>query len=377
MDKIKGNFVRKRNESFLDLENMGREESDYKEMMLKYNKSENILAPQGIYENGKNLYRYSVSGLKSMELVFRTMSITKPRLEMILFSLVKALKDCPELLLDESDLVLSPEYVFMDIGSYSTFFVYLPGYGATLKKQLEIFFEFMLNRVDYDDKTAVELLYDCYTLALKEEKPIESLSQRINNEKHIEKEINQRRSIPDYLIDEAENKEKKSNNEESHSFGLWFRQTLKGKKKTKEIKEPKDNRENENAKTVDRDFLPEDFSEYEKNPQTVCLSSSRTGKLPYLIESKTGEVVMINKTPFYLGSMPGHNDYVINDKTVSRLHAQIQRLGDDHYILDLNSTNGTALNDVDLFPNKEMLLTDNDKIRISRIDFVFKAGDCE
>jgi DNA-binding response OmpR family regulator len=55
-------------------------------------------------------------------------------------------------------------------------------------------------------------------------------------------------------------------------------------------------------------------------------------------------------------------DFPIHNRYVSRQHFQIRRQNDDYYIQDLNSTNGTYLNDEKLEPNKEQLLRDKDKV---------------
>lgn len=57
-------------------------------------------------------------------------------------------------------------------------------------------------------------------------------------------------------------------------------------------------------------------------------------------------------------------DVVIDDMLVSRKHAEIQQIKSSFYIKDLESRNGTFVNDKKVPKNKYMKLTKNDKIRL-------------
>ncbi|MGF1505278.1 MAG: FHA domain-containing protein [Anaerolineae bacterium] len=52
------------------------------------------------------------------------------------------------------------------------------------------------------------------------------------------------------------------------------------------------------------------------------------------------------------------------ERGVSRLHASIKRSGDNLYLIDLASTNGTFLNDTRVPPREPQLLHDGDVIRL-------------
>lgn len=67
------------------------------------------------------------------------------------------------------------------------------------------------------------------------------------------------------------------------------------------------------------------------------------------------------------------NDIVVNDKTVSRYHAQIQITPDNSYLLkDLNSTNGTSINGMKV---KEAFLSQGDLIEIGETKLEFQSYD--
>lgn len=62
----------------------------------------------------------------------------------------------------------------------------------------------------------------------------------------------------------------------------------------------------------------------------------------------------------------------INDIKLSRVHCEIIREENDYILIDLQSQNGTNLNDV---PITEAVLQDNDKITLGRADLFFKLDE--
>ena len=57
---------------------------------------------------------------------------------------------------------------------------------------------------------------------------------------------------------------------------------------------------------------------------------------------------------------------------MSRIHCCISKKGEDYYLADLNSTNGTYLNKKEVMPGKDELLSANDEIRIASVEFYMK-----
>ena len=66
------------------------------------------------------------------------------------------------------------------------------------------------------------------------------------------------------------------------------------------------------------------------------------------------------------------SDIVIDDNMTSRNHAEIQKIKDAYFIKDLNSTNGTCINDVKVPKDKYIRLNLNDVIKIGRTELKIK-----
>ncbi|ETX02374.1 MAG: hypothetical protein ETSY2_35690 [Candidatus Entotheonella gemina] len=66
------------------------------------------------------------------------------------------------------------------------------------------------------------------------------------------------------------------------------------------------------------------------------------------------------------------NDIVISDSRASRYHARVTRRGDDFFLEDLSSSNGTFVGEKQLSPGIRSDLTDGDEIRIGSTRLIFR-----
>jgi hypothetical protein len=86
------------------------------------------------------------------------------------------------------------------------------------------------------------------------------------------------------------------------------------------------------------------------------------GKLVVSLDGVVIKEVQITKDKTTLGRRP-YNDIVIDNLAVSGEHAVLQMVGQDVFIEDLNSTNGTYINGKAV---KKQLLTHNDTVEIGK-----------
>ena len=68
-----------------------------------------------------------------------------------------------------------------------------------------------------------------------------------------------------------------------------------------------------------------------------------------------------------VGKLKGSAQIIINDESVSRIHAKIRRENGKVFIQDLNSTNGTMVNGKKLSPGDETEVHREDKIQFGKI----------
>lgn len=107
---------------------------------------------------------------------------------------------------------------------------------------------------------------------------------------------------------------------------------------------------------------------------TVMMSEVTGSKHPYLesVGAHSGERVIINKDKFVIGRLGSMVDHIVPGGTVGKLHAEITFNEGMFSIRDLNSKNGTYLNDVRIPSNKECEIRNNDRIRVSDFEYIFR-----
>ena len=96
--------------------------------------------------------------------------------------------------------------------------------------------------------------------------------------------------------------------------------------------------------------------------------------LRVLIGRNPGQLFPLDGDSIVLGRHPDC-DVVLEIGAVSRQHARIVRAGDDFYVEDLNSRNGTFLND-EMVAGRQRLL-ENDRLRICDMELVFHLGSAD
>jgi pSer/pThr/pTyr-binding forkhead associated (FHA) protein len=95
------------------------------------------------------------------------------------------------------------------------------------------------------------------------------------------------------------------------------------------------------------------------------------GKLVVSLDGVVIKEVQITKEKTTLGRRP-YNDIVIDNLAVSGEHAVLQTVGNDVFIEDLNSTNGTYINGKAV---KKQLLAHNDTIEVGKYKIKFVVED--
>lgn len=79
----------------------------------------------------------------------------------------------------------------------------------------------------------------------------------------------------------------------------------------------------------------------------------------------------LSSFPFIIGKSKEQADYVLEDASVSRLHARFTLREDVVYLTDLNSTNGTSKNGMKLEPNELVMLEAGDEITFGRVSLTY------
>jgi pSer/pThr/pTyr-binding forkhead associated (FHA) protein len=137
------------------------------------------------------------------------------------------------------------------------------------------------------------------------------------------------------------------------------------------------NKNNETASTGPQGTQVFDLDEVNKMvADEIANSRSNTANIPALVglsSSHSGQQFILSKDKIEVGRRP-NSDIVLNENSVSAMHAQIIKAGDGWKVLNLLSSNGTFVNGEKVV---ERIINVGDRIAFAEAEFVFTLVDDE
>ncbi len=128
----------------------------------------------------------------------------------------------------------------------------------------------------------------------------------------------------------------------------------------------------EEDKEEEKEPKPEDVRR-EAVLQTVLLTDRAEDEAVRYLRATASDMedIGISYIPYLIGKQEGLVDHVLSSETISRIHARIDREGEEYRISDLNSTNGTCVNGRLLETNETVVLKKGDEVLIADFAFIF------
>lgn len=466
--------------------------STYQVRMLVGNAIPSLLKCRLQGLDGDVLFYYDITSRQSLSALFEKKKFQREDLQLIFGGFVRAMEEMSEYLLNPEQLLLRPEYMYLDVEKRELYFCYLPGVRQEIREQFQALTEYVLPKLDHEDGRAVMLGYGIYRRALedsfhleyikeelyqiREEIPKVTLEESVKKENGSLEDAQQSEEKEEVLgfhdnfeaftgnggITESEKKVRTGQSLRNLILGCaiaagflmlfmgasylgmipwipveWiigsmitvlgvgtFVYLIWEKKKRRERETAWKKRLKERADLINGDGGDEEkagFSgelhqreklantQYEgeennrieletvippkeqkksgffvpKNPavssgtenygETVVLSANSTIGPASLVSREPGELATIYLTEelTVIGKLEHASDAVIPLPTVSRIHARIRKRGDEFYLTDLNSRNGTSVNGRMLKAEEEYLLQDEDEVDFAQARYVF------
>lgn len=379
------------------------------------------------YVDGGGQYWYNISGKQSLDTYCREREIKIDFVEQLIISICGLMERLEWNLICANCLMLDPELVFVNHASREFSFTLYPGGNQTVEQEFQILMEYLMKKVDHKDAQAVRTVYRIYEQTLEEGYQIADIRSMLLREKSEGKEV----SLWDYPSTEktgrrqeigsgycAQDREAfdsvdtedlpvkttgKSNTKipgTKREGELTDKATRRiGKKKTigirmeekpnvrdfikrkltewgivQEVNHPQTTKKPEYRQEI---VYPDDVMEIEHEPMpvihpTVCLTGFDglvRGELRYMGSEKLSDI-QLREESICIG-YASDADISINRETISRFHARIHKEDDGFYIEDLNSTNGTFINEEPLAYKEQRKLDLNDIVQFADIRYRF------
>lgn len=354
---------------FLMLETI--EKGDYKREMIIQNNIEGFLSCKLIYDGENPYLSYDVSGKKSLSKKYENLKMSFADIEELLLSIIYIVKKSREYLLDSKNICCDPDFIYFDIETDKIFLLFDPDTIYEKSMQYRDLAEFLLDKVDHREESAVKIAYQFYRLSkedffsldvfqglIEKEKVEENIDCKKENYFDFEKEelkaVGQEKNIYDEIKLEQEALEaEQSNSKRQKRFHFSF---LNRKRRREEQLE-------EELRKAEKVTIDEYFGD-EIGSETVFFGDD------FILKWKEGNFSKeyeLSQFPVQLGKLKAKNCIRIEDASISRIHARFEEKNGKIFLQDLNSTNGTIVNGKNLRAGEEIEIQREDEIQFGKI----------
>lgn len=345
------------------------------------------------YINGLAYLYYDISSKQNVAQLYSTRSITREWLKDFMWGMKQVRQELERFLLDCRNIVWYPEQIFQDLESNIFSFLYIPYYEGECS--FGAFLEFLVEHINYDDEALVECVYhmheqygkngevylqtqifgDMEKLKETDRRKENSMAADSRGEGNTEPEAGKSaasRKKDSTMDDWTESGQTTADNENSENkkgiFGIF-----EGRKKKNQ--EQRENYRQSMHRAMEGCAVAEETA-YEETEygQTIYMEigEDTQGKVRGIYLPDGNLLSNLDKPVITIGKKKEEADVVLENSSVSRIHARIIKEKEYYYLEDLNSTNGTFKNGLRLQPYEKRRLEEGDDIRCGRVLFVFR-----
>lgn len=339
------------------------------------------------YINGAAYLYYDISSRQNVALLYGSRCITREWMRDFVWSMKQIRLELGRFLLDASNILWYPEYIFQELESNRFSFLYMPYYMG--EPGFIKLMEFWMEHLDYGDEELVECVYHMYEKLERggevylqsqffadaeslEEAKTSELVCTVVEEKIEEPGREKEEEVPLVLGDTQE-----------RSLSVPEKTKKAGKKGILGILEGKrqHNREiRENYRQTMQQAMvgyavaePVHYEEKQYGRTLYIEDRAEIGERSHRLLTPEGKLLAVLDQPVLtIGKKKDGVDLVLKDDTVSRLHARITKEDGGVYLEDLNSTNGTCRNGLRMQPYEKKRLDEGDEIKCGKVLFVFR-----
>ena len=154
--------------------------------MLSGNTVQGLLAFQDKMVNGEVWYYYDITSKQPLRRVLEHRMISGGELRTLITDLLFMLRQLERYLLDEGQICLLPEYVYVDPGSFKSEFCLVPGRHRGFNEEMCEFSQYLLDHVNQSDGDAVVLAFSVFRECRKLNFGIEDIERCLKKQEKSE-----------------------------------------------------------------------------------------------------------------------------------------------------------------------------------------------
>lgn len=337
-------------------------------------------------EGGKEFY-YEITSRQPLSRMVERKAMSGDELRHLVLGIAGAVTEMEKYLLSEENILLEPDYIYIEPQNYTVSLCFLPGYRDCFPDAVGKLMEYLLGKISHDDRGGVVLAYELFQATKQENYGIRDLLRIL----YQPDRQNGGTGEPEMPVWESRMEERRAEYSPVSSagkadWGKLFREKPSREKSSREkrgflerFKKKKEEEAEVPWQMVFPDeedgmvaepaagYQPESFREED----TAVLQKQGERAQRRLVSISGDEEIKIFYFPFLLGKQEGLVDYVIARDTVSRLHARIDQENGGYTVTDLNSTNGIRVDGRLLETNETVPLSVGSEIYLADAGFLF------
>lgn len=376
-------YERDVNKSYMKIPAMP--EKSYDEKLLLKKTITGLIPMEKCYVNSIGEYWYDISGKQALDAYCRVNGVGKTFFENLILRFCEQVETLEWNLIDTNCLVLDTELIFVNHSGEEIYFVAYPYNKGDLFLELQQLMEYLLTKLNHAEREAVSAAYQIYELTLTESFSIVDLKNHILEARMDRIEVNvlereqERVEKPCYKSVEETSEPKSANHLQDWEARVI--QFLQDKLDTyqKKVKDMVGEisflkpylQRTQQAPMIVYPNEEEEVTVTEVHP-TICIASGVIEPRGILVCDTKGEAgdIQLEKDSGIIGKSTKARFRIARD-TVSHLHARVEYQDGGYYIEDLNSTNGTFVNDAALHYKQKCRLSAGDRVRFADITYYF------
>ncbi len=353
------------NTKYLYLKKIKFEEDSYHIQMLLNNQIKGLLPITIRNVNNEREILYNITGLSSLNNVFGRNLLKKEELTRFALAIKQLEETLREYLLCGNNVKFDLNNIYYRLKQKEYYFCYCPSEVDDFSLQMKSLFNQVLDYIDYNDREVVSLAYGMQEIASRDDFAIEELLDFALDKKEEVEPI-----IIEQNMDSIETDEEEIDDQDDTILNK-IKNIFKKEKKEDSKEEEYDISESlyieETDTFEDYNFETGNLSDEEA---TVLLTSGANDYIVLKSINQNPEIIIIpDQYPYVIGKSKRNSNYKINSNVVSRVHARINCELGEFTIEDLNSTNGTFVNDERLRPHEAKSIDKGDVVKLADLEF--------
>jgi hypothetical protein len=159
--------------------------ASYQVRMLTGNVIPSILKCRLQGLDGNLLFYYDITSRQSLASFYEQRKFHRKDLHMLFCGFICVMEEMAEFLMNTDQLLLCPEYIFLDIEKREVKFCCLPDYHHPIQEQFRELTEYLLPRLDHEDPQAVSMGYGVYRKAMETGFQLEHIKEAIYQNREV------------------------------------------------------------------------------------------------------------------------------------------------------------------------------------------------